>query len=312
MPYLFAHGLCAVKVRGMLDREALPLGRYDELYRWGAQGPDLWFYHRPLEKKGTLRGFGNRMHAEHVEDTLGAMLEACLAVQGEEREKRFAYFGGFLTHYALDAVAHPYILCRCGGHFYHTRFECELDVALLEQEGTSIRQKRTYDQMPPVEGRIVALMHEAAARAWGEPLPEGEALRAVRQARQGLVILNDPRGWKRGIVRVLETLIGRKGAFSRGIYPTATDPDRDVLNLKKNIWHIPWSGEERRDTFLELIDAAAGRARGYLQTVWSCLEGCCGKEEALAQLGGFSLDNGLPWREAQVEERFYDGVYQKP
>ena len=309
MPYLFAHNLCAKKTRALLDVESLPLGLYDELYRWGAQGPDLWFYHRPLNKKRTLKPIGNEMHAAHIEQTLSAMLDACPATDGQERLKRFAYFSGFLTHYALDALAHPYIICRSGEKIFHTRFECEMDVALLEQAGDSIRKKRIYDQMPPVDEEVVAAMQEAAVRAWGKPLPKGEAALAVRQARRELILLNDPRGWKRRLVRALETLIGRRGQYSRGIYPTKADPARDVLNLQKQAWHVPWSGEVRWESFSDLLNEAVQRSKGYIEAVWRCLSGTLSREETLKILGGFSMDNGLPWRESNVEYRCFDGVY---
>lgn len=312
MPYLFAHAMCAVRTRNALQKEGLVLAKHDELYRWGAQGPDIWFYHRPLNAKKTLRSVGNRMHGEHIETTLGAMLEQCRRAQGELREKRFAYFAGFLTHYALDAMAHPFVICRCGRHAYHSRFECEMDAALLELQGDSIQNKRTYDQMPPVEGEVVAHMHEAVWIARGEPLPEGEARQMVRQVRQGLIVMNDPRGVKRRIVRAVETLVGQRGFVSRFIYPTKADPARDVLNLKKNVWHMPWSGEERSESFLELLDAAVIRAEKYVRAAVACLKDALSEEETLKIFGGLSFDSGLPWRQPLAQTRFCDGVYDRP
>lgn len=116
MPAHISHLLFAEDVL----RDATPdadwlLDRAGNLFRFGAQGPDV-FYHnqrtRPLALRyGTLihrRGFGS-MVAHMARTALTAARRA-----GKWDPQQAAYLLGFATHAELDRFAHPYIICRAG------------------------------------------------------------------------------------------------------------------------------------------------------------------------------------------------------
>ena len=144
MPAHFSHLLFAEDAL----REATPhaevlLERAGNLFRLGAQGPDI-FYHsqrtRPLALRyGSLihrRGFGTLV--AHMAGTVVATARRT----GAPDLQQAAYLLGFATHAALDRAAHPYVICRSGWVRHqeqdtyryrrcHTLLERLLDVAAL-------------------------------------------------------------------------------------------------------------------------------------------------------------------------------------
>lgn len=346
MPYLYAHACCSALAREAVLYGALPpypladrlakksgaaplVPPYCEslnakdgplpiiesrlpLYRWGAQGPDIWFYHALIRPFHSQRRWGNRIHGENVDLTMEALLDCTLASEGGEKDGRFAYFCGFLTHYALDAVAHPFVHSRCGGHEYHTMFEAEVDTALLALSGTSPARLPPSSNMPVLsrgDAATVCAMQSGVIERWGETVPKGVLPSIVKKTPVILKRQHDPKGRKRGFAAALERLVSGRPVVSRFLFPLFADEKRDVLNLGHSVWPLPWSGEPRTDDFLSLLETAALRAAGYIRALFDCVYCGSPRSSALFAIGQLSLDNGLPWRESFVDEPYHAGVY---
>lgn len=345
MPYLYAHACCSALARealyfgklpegalwerfsqksgvaarppfdGMLDARDGPVAVIQSglpLFQWGAQGPDIWFYHALIRPLHSQRRWGNRLHAENVDLTMEALLDGVLSASGSEKDGRFAYFCGFLTHYALDSVAHPFVHSRCGSHKYHTMFEAELDTALLALCGESpatVPPALTMPRLSGADASAVVDMQSAVVARWGESIPKNALPSIVKRAPGILARQHDPTGKKRAVALALERLIGKRPAASRFFFPLAADESRDVLNLRHSVWPLPWTGESRTEDFLSLLETAALRAADYIQSLYQGVYCGAPRSSVLAAIGQLSLDNGLPWRESFVDEPFHAGVY---
>ena len=85
------------------------------LFRLGAQGPDL-FYHNQRTRPLALR-YGSLIHRRGFGTLVAHMARTVMA--GARRTGRVdvqqaAFLAGFATHADLDRRAHPYIICRAG------------------------------------------------------------------------------------------------------------------------------------------------------------------------------------------------------
>lgn len=85
------------------------------LFRLGAQGPDL-FYHNQRTRPLALR-YGSLIHRRGFGTLVAHMARTVIA--GAQRTGRVdvqqaAFLAGFATHADLDRHAHPYIICRAG------------------------------------------------------------------------------------------------------------------------------------------------------------------------------------------------------
>jgi len=320
MPYLYAHAIHALlahkkycgerlpPLRELLHERTLTCDPLPRLYLWGAQGPDVWFYHGLLHPVHSLRKVGNLLHARNVEATLSHMAEAAAGDR-----LRLTYFAGFLTHYALDKTAHPYVHSFCGSHAWHTRFEADCDAALLALLGTDCGETPPALTMPPLtakEQSAFCAMQGAAAKGSGVTGCEKPLRLLARKIPAVLRMQRDKKGRKLRFLQGVERLFfGQKPVVSRFVFPLAVE--KDVLNLRREPWPVPWSGEERTEDFLCLMDAASNLAAEYLRALSGWVQGRSTREAFLALLGADSFDNGLPWRDSFVEEPYAKAIYTK-
>ncbi len=82
------------------------IGRHADCYLLGAQGPDLYFFYRPLSPQGNL---GKYLHRNRVGDWFGGMLTALDRYTGDDFGDCLAYALGFCTHLSADALFHPVV-----------------------------------------------------------------------------------------------------------------------------------------------------------------------------------------------------------
>lgn len=101
-------------------REASPhaevlLEESGNLFRLGAQGPDL-FYHNQRTRPLALR-YGSLIHRRGFGTLVAHMARTVIAAArrtGRVDAGQAAFLAGFATHADLDRRAHPYIICRAG------------------------------------------------------------------------------------------------------------------------------------------------------------------------------------------------------
>lgn len=109
------------------------------VYALGHQGPDIFFYYLPAY---VLHGhnLGDMQHTENTGAFYAALLESrSIFKKPEDLQIANAYLEGFLGHYILDSICHPFIYGRTHykkndrGYFSrHAYLETEIDTSLLE------------------------------------------------------------------------------------------------------------------------------------------------------------------------------------
>ena len=101
-----------------------------ELFDIGTQGPDIFFYYHPL-KKNEVAAYGGKLHDQKVNE----FFKRCrreYAKYPDEKEAMIAYLLGFLAHYTLDMLGHPYIAKKMEvSKVSHYVIESEFDRHLL-------------------------------------------------------------------------------------------------------------------------------------------------------------------------------------
>ena len=170
MPAHISHLLFAEDVlrEATGDAERL-LEEAGNLFRLGAQGPDL-FYHNQRTRPLALR-YGSLIHRRGFGTLVAHMARTIIA--GAQRSGRIdveqvAFLAGFATHADLDRHAHPYIICRAGWvrHGQPSTQRYRRCHALLERllDVVALRARR---------GRELAEFEFLANVTCGEGLPYG-------------------------------------------------------------------------------------------------------------------------------------------
>ena len=121
-----------------------------DLFLIGLQGPDPIYYHH-LRKKDNKAYIASKMHTEKTGDFLVSALCQIKKydIDSKEFSQGLSYLSGFICHYILDSMAHPYIFYLGGRyqedvpetHKYiglHKKVELAIDTILCEERHTSL------------------------------------------------------------------------------------------------------------------------------------------------------------------------------
>lgn len=133
MPDIVVHAAFGREVKQALPEE-IREKLVSDPYTFALFGPDLWFLYQPWKRR---EGRGRRMHTTKPGAFLMAIADRVKVSAAPDA--LFSYLAGFLCHYALDSVTHPYIIHiteekydfpRC-----HMSFEHSLDMEELRRAG---------------------------------------------------------------------------------------------------------------------------------------------------------------------------------
>lgn len=104
-----------------------------QLFEIGVHGPDILFYFMPFSS-WPWREVGSRMHQQSGREYF-TQAGNTLCSRGE-REAELAFLYGFLCHFALDSICHPYIEEQAArGVTSHDEMEGEFERYLLLEDG---------------------------------------------------------------------------------------------------------------------------------------------------------------------------------
>ncbi len=184
MPASITHELIAEAALARLDAAARRTAhRAPAYYFLGAQGPDLFFFYRPLAFSQNL---GRLLHKEHVYRWFQGLRAALEDFTGEAFEDCLAYAMGYVTHFAADVVFHPvvYRLAEGSGsaRLAHQQIENHWDVWFLRHiRGLGVKEYSfPFDLAPIREDGVLFRYLCTAAGTLGIPLSERAFSRTLR------------------------------------------------------------------------------------------------------------------------------------
>ncbi len=252
MPAGITHELIAKSAAALLKREDRSAISYPAYFYLGAQGPDLYFFYKPLEMK---RNWGKVIHRGTVYRWFASLLSALSSRTGEERKMCLSYALGFCTHLESDAAFHPFVyryLAENGlKKKVHQRIENDWDVyfaATLEE--TDVRGYKWHFDLKQIarEGVLYAYLRDAAD-VFGKKIKKGAFRRCLLLFRW--YCLHFHRKHFRYLLPFLPQL-----------YPRPV-PDPEVLEGRQ---FSAFSGAENADAlFLLTAERAARRMEEFLR-----------------------------------------------
>lgn len=307
MPALITHYLHARDVFSQLENhESLN----EDAFVLGAQGPDVLYYHRllPVLMPGkSLRKTGVALHAVPANTLFSAFAAYC--VVHPENRLALSYALGFLCHYSLDRIAHPYVYAmqadiiekehyRHHPYFIHVRIEHTLDIIMLRSklglttDAFNPKQCITNDQTV-LQGCAAILAAVLQTVGLAEGISPARLVRGYKDARFCQGLSHDPHLYKGILLKVLERLVFMRGTVSNLLHPLLEDGRWDYSNFEYSLWKNPFDPEAQAvsDSFFELFDRSgqdsAALCMQFLQTV-----GRGGP--AVDFTGNYSMKTGLP------------------
>ena len=260
----------------------------------GANGPDSFFCFEVWKKRAKRRydliGLGNRMHEEK---TGAFLLSLCRHVKTRPQVE---YTLGFLSHYAADTVAHPFVYAMCepgqpyagpGGHGF---LEIALDSTLHGQD-TGSALVPACDVSPLPTGAeladITALLHTCLLETYGEDVPVeylADAFYHIYKLR-GLFATKNP--LVRGFFTAIEPVFGGRGFIMGHVSP------RKLADSLPDEWTDPFTGEKHQGGVMGLLPRAQLRSEQFMGAALLMWVHRLTEQEFRAHLGSMSYTQGI-------------------
>lgn len=268
----------------------------------GLQGPDLFFYYLPsyLMHKQNI---GALAHSCKTGEFFSHLLDSRGLFAGDVRALGIAdaYIAGFIGHYSLDCIVHPYVYAFTGydpktppshtRYFgQHAYFETEIDTELLRRKKdlypSQFHQNDTI-RLTHLQHRVIIRMLVYAYHYTYPDIAVSDILLggAPLWMKAGTRLLRDPSGQKKVLARLIEKLFLGRAFLSPMVASDYYRFIEDPLNLSHRSWEHPWTGEACRFSFPDLYRQAAALYLKRLQNYAHMIShGCEGTErEAFLQ-----------------------------
>ena len=306
MPNIIAHCWCGEVAYTKSDTETVrnAIKKYHGVFMLGCQGPDpFYLYHRlPWQSKKDFKAvlhYGDILHKTHINDTIRMLLEEA---KESRNELDIAYVMGFMCHWSLDAVAHPYIFYETDSlkediGNAHQLFETILDKGVLMINNIDIRDFQTY--------KLLQHPSDTAERVWnlykpifkeldGIDLPLEHVEESIKDFHNIQKLFYDPTGKKHKWVSLLENACGQKGMATGMMVPLEYDYDMDPMNFNKREWLHPCDREVKSsDTFEDMLKFAINRAIQLMSLFEDYLNVKAETSDILEIIDNRTFDTGL-------------------
>ena len=300
MPSLFVHQLLAEKILSAVPKDVQERACLrKEAYFLGAQGGDPFYLYS--EKDGDKKkNVGVLMHKHNISGQFSAWVDAARTGNATA----YAYALGYVTHYAVDTVFHPYICYRTAlaerekdgrkRDNRHFRIESDIDCLFVEKYLNKTVNKYRYPN--PRKGlcgaELAAAFEGVAKAAWGLQTHRKPLMRAVNLFLRLQTFLQDRLFWRRKWVSGVETLLCLNRTPSCMI--RRKHPDRSLENAERAAWHYPEAPEIIRH-----------------DDVWQLAEKAVERGEELATAFDNAVQNGTPLDANAFGLHFVSGLLAK-
>lgn len=261
--------------------------RHRTLYRLGAQGPDPLFFYNffPGKGKDYLSKLGRTMHRQHTGEFLKMGFARLQNLSWDQEWMELAaYLSGFICHFTLDRLIHPYVywaennwIWSVDGHLVkttHQAVEISLDVLFWEERrmvpAYKVKTRRLIDIGKDWPASVKNFLMDAFESIY-HIKTDGKSLKKVlRDFYRGHDLLYDPRGWKKALVSWLDSFTGGGVRPPKVPYPPRLDETIDWVNKKKRTWTHPFvEGEEHKESVEDILNRASFEAANHINGVFA-------------------------------------------
>ncbi len=311
MPGLITHYIFAQALVNNLDtHEREMIERHREVFNIGTQGPDMFFYYIPGLVLSSTKNLGKIMHNEQVGTFIKQLIIEMDKLDGEAKETAFAYIAGYLSHYVLDYVTHPFIYYNCGfrqkGKFIasnkaslaHRNLEDNFDKIFFEtfSEKVSRKRKLSYHFKAPKENKeTISQVISASIKKVYTRNVKAKSLSKAIFSMKGLIqiIYNYSAIGKKLLQHELVDKIEFTPHKMDLLEQIQTKMGKDYLNLAHEVWHSPTDKDVTfTKSYIDLCQEAFAIATTIIDNIYYYLNGLIDLDILMNTIGNYSLDHG--------------------
>ena len=275
MPGFVTHYLFGVDAYKKIKTDSIRMNlkKNHSAYSLGLQGPDIFFFYLPsylLHKQN----IGDLAHRKDTGAFFSYLLESRILFDGKPKYLKIAdaYITGFIGHYILDSIVHPYVYAftkynpdkapKNSEYFgQHAYFETEIDNELLYlKKGltpSNFRQDSVIRLSKMQKKVITKMLTYAYTNTYSNITVYNSHIKsAIHWMVMGTRLMHDPSGQKKVVVRFVEKVLFDRPFISAMM---ASDHHKFVLNcfnLNNKTWIHPWTKEKSNESFFDLYEKA--------------------------------------------------------
>lgn len=287
------------------------LKEYRDLFLIGLQGPDPIYYHHLL-KKDNKAHIASKMHTEKTGDFLVSALCQIkkYEVNSTEFQSGLSYLSGFICHYILDSMAHPYVF-YLGGRYLpdnpetnkyiglHRKIELAIDTILCEErlsmKSSEFKVHKHILKDITIPNHIISMFDETLFLNYGINNGGQVFKEAYNDIRTYYKLTYDPFGTKKALASMASPLVKKNlkayaGAFS---YHHCQNPDFDYMNRSRKVWLHPVTGNVYTFSFYDILRNANKKSSSLVQLAYEFAIGDITAETFRAALPNISYLTGL-------------------
>lgn len=280
-------------------RNALAIAEYTprdiNSFILGSNGPDPLFFYQMYNpfRKYNLSDLGHIMHNEKT----ALFLRNMFRFAQTDSQKDFCL--GFLCHYSLDSIIHPYInyITQAYGSTYnipsgHAYFESALDshISMIETGETAAKVEAYFPEMEKMYlDQIVTLFKKAVDATYKDfSVPRDEYLQAFKDLKIIKNFLYSPSKLKLFNATLIEKILG----FEEGFVTGRMQPcDKELPNFPfwKNLGVDLFSTESLNNLLLRADYLSAE----YIKHGIDYFSGIISIDDLIEEIGNKSYETGL-------------------
>ncbi|WP_178668893.1 zinc dependent phospholipase C family protein [uncultured Eubacterium sp.] len=253
----------------------------------GTQGPDIFYDHRalPWMYGKSLRAVGSALHRSVPSALLDALRDYVEQNQNNDIAKSYAV--GFILHYSLDRICHPYVYAmqkqitdkhpRVHHFTAHNTVEFALDSYLINRmldinKPTGFKTFEAFDFTDEVADECARAIAYVVNSCTDFRISSFQARQAVDDLMYIQKVTYDPRHIKRMILHPLETALS---PVTKGFMPSTMMLIDDLTLCKRlaneshSAWHSPYNSTERTESFYDLFTLAAPDSMGIIKAFFN-------------------------------------------
>lgn len=279
MPGYDTHYLFGVHTYRRMPDSAIKnnISRFQSPYKLGILGPDIFFYYA-TEVVAARKNIGSTMHTSKTDIFFKKCIEYAISQEDEAGIICISYISGFLTHYTLDCLVHPYVYWMTDYNHKtkdylekHFSLETDIDIMLLRTYlDTTPREffSRSEVSLSSQEMNVIcSLLHYAIRHTYHDSRITKRGIKMAilsLQKEHKLLKLFSSKA-KNAIGTIEYAFVGQR--YIAPLIPGGDEVKHlDPLNLSHHIWFNPW---DLNISSTESVPQLLNRARDrYLLTIF--------------------------------------------
>lgn len=277
------------------------------VFNIGLQGPDIFFYF-PGYFLINKKNLGSIMHSGKTSEYISKMLDFALNLDEEdEKQIAIAYLAGFLGHYSLDRICHPYIYWKTDRmnitndyHAKHVALETDIDFMICEKYYKKKISEFPYGELVRLNKQQLDILAHMLSYSLKNTFKYIRfnyemAYAALVNFRMIINQIKDKQGSKVRIVSKTENLvIGHEHFSTLFVNDNYIIKNIDPLNMEKIKWYNPWNDKiQSNRNFEELMEDSSEKYQELIKTIEKVIIKESGMEEFREKVGNKSFLTGL-------------------